>query len=60
MPLFDIKCEECGKESEILVNKDDVKKCEYCNSEKVIVIYNRPAMLKFKGSGFYDTDYKGK
>lgn len=36
MPLFEFKCSDCGKLSEILVvNSDDTPKCEACGSQNL-------------------------
>lgn len=38
MPIYEYKCEECGKTFEVLTkasNRDDEKKCPDCGSKKV-------------------------
>ncbi len=36
MPLFEYKCEDCGKLSEILLFKsDDRPECNYCGSKNI-------------------------
>lgn len=61
MPTYDYKCQKCG-----LLKEDYQSK--YHNHEDIICGYCDISMKKqvskpsvhFKGSGFYETDYKGK
>lgn len=59
MPIFDYKCPKCGHENKDKLVKSSDKKviCE-CGADMVKI----PSFPSFhlKGSGFYDTDYKGK
>ena len=71
MPFYTFKCRTCNLEKEEMRSMSDVKeplcpKCLY-NPEaqgkyemmKKIVV-NNVGKPQFKGSGFYETDYKGK
>ncbi len=63
MPIFDYKCEKCELEFEIFFKpgervKDKVV-CPNCGGKSRKVISKRVG-VKFKGSGFYETDYKRK
>lgn len=57
MPMFDFICTECGHEFERIVKIDAKTECPQCGAaaEKQI---SAPAKPKFKGSGFYETDFK--
>lgn len=36
MPLYEYKCDDCGKRMEILLNRSDEKPvCKYCESENL-------------------------
>jgi len=59
MPTYDYVCTECGHEFEAFQSITDkpLKKCPECQG----VVRRRigtGAGLIFKGSGFYETDYK--
>jgi putative FmdB family regulatory protein len=37
MPLYDFRCRDCGKESEILITlSDDIPECEGCGSKNLV------------------------
>ena len=58
MPLFDFKCEKCGKSMEILVRSSEEKaKCE-CGSEMKRQI-SAPS-FEIVGNGWSKTDFKNK
>jgi len=65
MPIYNYQCNNCGKQYEIYFRSvDDSKKkhlykCPYCNSYDVEKIPS-DITIRFKGSGFYETDYKYK
>jgi len=62
MPIYEFKCEKCGKVVEELVrsSSSSAPKCVECGVEMVRLI-SSPASIIFKGSGYYTTDYgKGK
>lgn len=56
MPLYDYRCAQCGKISEIRHGFDDVHRepCAACGGT-LNRVFN-PAPILFKGSGFYVTD----
>lgn len=60
MPLFDFKCMDCQHIWEQLIKNKDKKiicpKCDSKNIEKMVSNFS----IKFKGKGFYETDYKNK
>ena len=59
MPTYEYKCEECGHLFEKFQKMTDepVRKCPECGG-KVKRLISSGAGLIFKGSGFYQTDYK--
>jgi putative FmdB family regulatory protein len=56
MPLYDYKCTQCGKISEVRHGFDEAHAdpCPACGGNLVRVF--NPAPIVFKGSGFYVTD----
>ncbi len=59
MPTYDYKCNECEHEFEEFqqMTAKPVKKCPECDG-KVKRLIGAGAAVVFKGSGFYETDYK--
>lgn len=60
MPTYDYKCHTCGDEFETFQSiKDDALKVCTCGKKgKVERMIGTGAGIIFKGSGFYETDYK--
>jgi len=61
MPTYDYKCKECGITFEVFQKMTDepIKNCIKCNGEVRRLIGGGLTPI-FKGSGFYQTDYKSK
>lgn len=59
MPTYDYKCLKCNKTFEIFQSMKDepLKNCPDCNGELKRLIGAGAGPI-FKGSGFYQTDYK--
>lgn len=59
MPTYDYKCLKCNKKFEIFQSMNDelIKNCPYCNGEVKRLIGTGAGTI-FKGTGFYQTDYK--
>ncbi|MBM3667439.1 MAG: FmdB family transcriptional regulator [Actinobacteria bacterium] len=57
MPIYEYRCEN-GHEFEALqaMSDDPVETCEQCGAPVERVFH--PVAVHFKGSGFYNTDYK--
>ncbi len=60
MPTYDYKCSNCGYTFEILqsIKAEPLKTCSKCGKETLQKQISGGAGLIFKGSGFYQTDYK--
>lgn len=61
MPTYEYECGKCGFCFEKFQSMSDepLKKCPKCRC-KVKRLVGRGAGIIFKGSGFYETDYKRK
>lgn len=56
MPVYDYKCENCGKfEYTQRITEDPLKVCPNCGGAVQRLISRNVAII-FKGSGFYKTD----
>lgn len=61
MPTYDFKCKECGLLFERFQSiSDPIPPCPVCENDDVDRIVSGGAAVIFKGSGFYETDYKKK
>lgn len=62
MPTYEYECEACGHNFEMLQSMTDKKltKCPECKKNKLYRLIGRGSGVIFKGSGFYETDYKNK
>ena len=60
MPTYDYECQACGHGWELFQSMNDspVKSCPKCKKRKAKRLMGLGAGLIFKGSGFYETDYK--
>ncbi len=61
MPTYDYKCKDCGTTFELFQKMTDehIKNCIECDGEVKRLIGSGMKPI-FKGSGFYETDYKTK
>jgi putative FmdB family regulatory protein len=61
MPTYDYKCTECNYTFELFqkMTEEPIKYCPKCKG-KVKRLIGTGAGPIFKGSGFYQTDYKNK
>ena len=61
MPTYEYECKKCGYKFEEFqsIKAPALKKCQKCKG-KVQRLISGGAGLIFKGSGFYQTDYKNK
>ncbi|MFO1051549.1 MAG: FmdB family zinc ribbon protein [Planctomycetota bacterium] len=61
MPTYRYECEACGHGFELFQSMTDKvkRKCPSCGKPKLARLIGAGAGVIFKGSGFYQTDYKG-
>lgn len=62
MPTYDYQCQACGHTWEMFqsMNDNPVKSCPKCKKRKAKRLLGLGAGIIFKGTGFYETDYKNK
>jgi len=62
MPTYEYQCEGCGHEFEELQSfKDEpLKVCPRCHEERLRRLFGTGAAILFRGSGFYETDYRSE
>ena len=60
MPTYDYRCDHCGHELEIFqsITESAKRKCPECGKLKLKRVIGSGAGIIFKGSGFYETDYR--
>ncbi|MHC4924977.1 MAG: FmdB family zinc ribbon protein [Planctomycetota bacterium] len=62
MPTYDYECASCGHAFEEFQMMSDkvLRKCPECKRMKLQRLLGAGSGIIFKGSGFYETDYKKK
>ena len=62
MPTYEYQCQECGHEFELFQQMSDAakKKCPSCAKLKLKRLIGSSSAVMFKGSGFYETDYRSE
>ncbi|MFA5088145.1 MAG: zinc ribbon domain-containing protein [Candidatus Omnitrophota bacterium] len=62
MPTYQYECSACGHSFESFQSMTDhkLKKCPSCGKNKLCRLIGTGGGIIFKGSGFYETDYKRK
>src|SRR2546423_14733200 len=60
MPTYDYVCDACEHAFEEMQSFSDelLKKCPKCGKKKLRRLFGTGAGVIFKGSGFYETDYR--
>ena len=62
MPTYDYECDACQHKFELYqgINDEVKKKCPECKKNKLRRLLGTGAAIVFKGSGFYQTDYRSE
>ncbi len=62
MPTYDYECDACGHEFELFQSITEAikRKCPECGKQKLRRLFGTGAAIVFKGSGFYETDYRSE
>ncbi len=62
MPTYEYVCEKCNHQFDELQSfKDEpLKVCPKCHEESLRRLFGTGAAILFKGSGFYETDYRSE
>lgn len=62
MPTYEYQCDACGKKTEVFqsITAKSLKKCPRCGKPKLKRLIGIGAGIIFKGSGFYQTDYRSE
>ncbi len=62
MPTYDYECDACQHKFEEFQSMLDkpLKKCPQCGKSKLRRLLGTGAAIIFKGSGFYQTDYRSE
>ncbi len=60
MPTYDYQCDACGHAFEEFqsMTEEPLKVCPKCKKKKLRRLFGTGAAIIFKGSGFYETDYR--
>ena len=62
MPTYDYRCTGCSHEFEAFqsISAEELRKCPECGKLKLRRLMGGGAAIVFKGSGFYQTDYRSE
>jgi putative FmdB family regulatory protein len=62
MPTYDYECDACGHTFELFqsISEPLKKKCPKCGKSKLRRLFGTGGAIVFKGSGFYQTDYRSE
>jgi len=62
MPTYDYLCQQCGHEFELFqsITASPSRKCPQCGKHGLKRLIGKGAGIIFKGSGFYETDYRSE
>ena len=62
MPTYDYVCDACGHKFEEMQSfkAEPLTTCPACGLDKLRRLFGTGAALLFKGSGFYETDYRSE
>lgn len=62
MPTYDYRCKSCDHQFEEFqsIKADPLVKCPSCGKNQLVRLISGGAAIVFKGSGFYQTDYRSE
>jgi putative FmdB family regulatory protein len=62
MPTYDYVCDACEHRFELFqgIKENPKKKCPQCGKSKLRRLFGTGMAIVFKGSGFYQTDYRSE
>lgn len=62
MPTYDYECTACDHRFEFFqkITEDPLAVCPQCKKKKLVRLFGTGAAVVFKGSGFYQTDYRSE
>ncbi|MFO0013581.1 MAG: FmdB family zinc ribbon protein [Planctomycetota bacterium] len=62
MPTYDYECDACNHRFELFqsISAEPERKCPKCKKLKLRRLIGTGAAVVFKGSGFYQTDYRSE
>lgn len=62
MPTYDYECEACDHKFELYqsITSEPEKTCPQCKKKKLRRLIGTGGAIVFKGSGFYQTDYRSE
>src|SRR5437899_3226759 len=62
MPTYEYECDACEHNFDEFqsINDKPLKKCPKCGKNKLRRVFGAGAAILFKGSGFYQTDYRSE
>src|SRR3981081_4151463 len=62
MPTYEYHCDRCEHHFDEFqsINDPPLKKCPQCGKPKLRRVFGTGAAVLFKGSGFYQTDYRSE
>ena len=60
MPTYEYKCQACGHRFDAFqtLSASPLRKCPTCGHNALQRLIGKGSGIIFKGSGFYETDYK--
>ena len=61
MPFYEYQCKACAAQVEVLQKISDapLRKCTSCGKSQLVKLVSAP-VFRLKGSGWYETDFKGE
>ena len=62
MPTYEYQCDACEHNFDEFqsMSEEPLKKCPKCGKKKLRRLFGGGAAVLFKGSGFYETDYRSE